>query len=145
MPNHKKYFIIYFFTYFIVDFTTGFNWDFKYWLSVGGPLIGLIVYSLSGLLFSYLIYNKNLSEKKLFFVILIYGFILEIFMFKNPLFLINFFNGMIMLIAIYSLIIYLPKWIVDKSFKSNWKKAVILLALWLFIAISALLNNPHKI
>lgn len=145
MSNFKKYFLIYFITYFIVDFTTGFNWDLKYWLSVGGPLIGLIAYSLSGIFFSYLIYKKNMAGKKLFFIILLYGFILEILVFKNPLFSVNFLNGIIMLIAIYSLIVYFPKWMVDKSLKKNWKIALFLIALWIFIAISALINNPHKI
>ncbi len=147
MSKFLKYFLLYILAYFIVDFTTGFNSDFQYWLSVNGPILGMIVYSLSGLFFSWLIYKKNISEKKLFFTVLVYGIILEALIFRNPLLLTfpSVFGGILMAAIIYSLIIFLPKWIIDKSLRKNFKKILLLVLPWLAVAILAYFNNPHKI
>ena len=147
MSRSIKYILLYIPIYFIVDFATGFSWDFQYWLSVNGPILGLVVYSLSGLFFSWLIYKKNISEKKLFLIVLIYGAVLEIFIFHNS-FLLTFpamLGGFVMMAAVYSLIVFTPKWIVEKSLRENLKIFLLLFILWLAIAILAYFNNPHKI
>jgi len=147
MKNFLKYFLLYILIYFIVDFTTGFNSDIRYWISVNGPILGLIVYTLSGLLFYYIIYKKELKERTIFLVALAYGLLLEILFFKNPL--VTTFPALIggipLTADIYGLIVLLPKWIVNKELKKHKILAIVMIAIWLFLAILAFFNNPHKI
>jgi len=145
IPKILKYVFLYILVYFIVDFGTGFNWDFKYWISVGGPILGAIVYSLSGLFFGYLIFRKNIKEKWLFIIATIYGLALEFLFFKNHFLVFpNVFLGIPIVAAIYSLIVFAPKWIVEKSVRKNIKKSMPLLIIWVFFAISAYFFNPHQ-
>lgn len=146
MSKFIKYLLLYIIIYFIVDFTTGFNSDFNYWISMNGPLLGIIIYSLSGLFFSYLIYKRNFEGKKLFLIAMVYALFFEIVVFKNPLLALeNLFQGLPMLVIVYSLVVFLPKWIVDKSLKKNLKVALVLIIFWLLIAVVAFINNPHKV
>ena len=145
--NHKlKFMLTFIFTYWLVDFTTGFNSDFGYWVFIGGPIMGAILYTISGLIFYYLIYTKKFSEKKLFYVIIGYALIIEIIL-KNELILnpALLAGGLVMLVGIYSLIAFVPKWIIDGTLKENWKKALPLVLFWLLLATIAYFINPHDV
>lgn len=145
MVKILKYLLLYILIYFIIDFSTGFNWDFKYWTSIGGPILGAIIYPLSGLFFAYLIFRKNIKEKWLFIIAVVYGLLLEIIIFKNPLLAFpNILLGLPIAAAVYSLIVFLPKWIVERSVRKNLKKLIPLLLVWIFMAVLSFFINPHK-
>ncbi len=143
MPEFIKYLILYIIIYFIVDFTTGFNWDFNYWLSVNGHVMGAFVYTLSGLFFAYLIYRVKVRSITLFIVAMLYALLMEVIIFHNPLFGMNLLNAVIMMVGIYSLIVFAPKWITNRVLKKNILPFLVLLLFWLFLAAVALVNNPH--
>ena len=100
----------------IVDFTTtsaAKNPVFYYLTYM--PVL-LIFYIESPLIFSLLIYKFNINNVILFIAILIEAFIVEVIFSRNTL-LISFPLMLICItaaISIYSFIIYVPKWIVDK-------------------------------
>jgi hypothetical protein len=146
MQKLSRFLPLYIIVYFIVDFTTGFNWDFNYWISVGGPVLGAVFYSLTGLLFYYLIYKKKITERTLLLVTAIYGLVLETAVFRNSIVL-NFPNtilGVPIVIAVYALIVFSAKWAAEKSLRKNIRKLMPLLAVWIVFAIIAFFMNPHK-
>lgn len=146
MGKYTKYILIYILVYFIVDFGTGFNWDVNYWLSVNGPLLGAFLYSLSGLFFAFLIFRKNIAGKTLLVIASLYGVVLEIFVFKNPL--MSFpaiFLAVPLAMIFYSLIVFTPKWIVEKSVGRNLKKLIPMLIIWSAVALLSFFNNSHTV
>lgn len=144
MQKLLKYVLLYIITYFIVDFTTGFNWSVKYWLSLNGPLVMLILYPITGLLFYYLIYKKKLKEWKIFLATMAYAIFIEVLVLKNPL-LTTFpavIGGIVLAADFYGLIVFLPKWMVDKTASKHKKLLTVMIAIWAFIAIVSMFTKP---
>ena len=138
-----KYLLLYILVYFVVDFTTGFRWSFQYWLSLNGPLVMAIQYSLSGLIFAYLIYKRNIRERWLFLITAAYGFLIEVVIIKNPMFTSGpqlAILATFLTLVFYPMIVFIPKWIVNKEIKRNLKKVISMTAVWFLIAIVTYLN-----
>ncbi|MFX0071452.1 MAG: hypothetical protein ACFFAO_10220 [Candidatus Hermodarchaeota archaeon] len=125
----------------IVDFTTVFNPNIQRWISYW-PTIWLF-YILFPLIFSILIYKVKINDKQLFLCTIIEIIISEIILFQNPM----LFTFPIMLLAIpfslciYTLITFLPKWIVEKKLNENKRIVIFLIIIWILISLITFMTN----
>ena len=83
MSKFFKYFLTGIIFWVIIDYATAFNPNFQDWIN-HMPLVWLF-YIGYPLLFAFLIYKKEWSSKKIFFMMLIATFGLEGVIFRNPL------------------------------------------------------------
>ena len=141
MDDYKKYLLLGILTWVIVDFTTAFNPDVQRWIDhmplIWGFYIGY------PLVFAHLIYRKQWDGRKLFYAMLIGAFTVEI-IFSNNSLLYTFPLMLIMnpiAVAIYTIVTYLPKWIVEGSLKQNRKTIIIIVITYLIVAILNYANN----
>ncbi len=137
--NFWKYFLVAVIFWVVVDFTTteGIKNPSHYY-SIFMPAL-LLFYIGYPLLFAFLIYKRKWADKKIFYPMLAFTFILEIIIFHNPL-MYTFPVMLVMIpvaVCIYSFVTYVPKWIVERKMAEH-KKLIILLALVWFIV--SLLN-----
>ena len=89
------------------------------------------------LIFAHLIYRKKWGGRRLLSAMLIGAFTVEIIFTNNSL-LYTFPLMIVMIpiaIAIYTVVTYLPKWIVEGSLKQNWKTITIIGLTYLTVAI----------
>jgi len=135
MDDYKKYLLLSILTWVIVDYTTAFNPDIQRWIDhmplIWGFYIGY------PLIFAHLIYQKKWGGRRLFSAMLIGAFTVEIIFTNNSL-LYTFPLMIVMIpiaIAIYTVVTYLPKWIVEGSLKQNWKTITIIGLTYLTVAI----------
>jgi hypothetical protein len=143
--NNWLYYLIYgIICWVIVDFTTVFNPNLQKWISYW-PTIWLF-YILFPLIFSFLIYKVKINDKQLFLCIIIEIIISEVILFQNQL----LFTFPIMLLAIplslciYTLITFLPKWIVEKKLKENQRMVIFLIVVWILISIITFITNIQR-
>ena len=143
--NNWLYYLIYgIICWVIVDFTTVFNPNLQKWISYW-PTIWLF-YILFPLMFSLLIYKVKINDKQLFLCIIIEIIISEVILFQNQL----LFTFPIMLLAIpislciYTLITFLPKWIVEKKLKENQRMVIFLIVIWILISIITFITNIQQ-
>ena len=143
--NNWLYYLIYgIICWVIVDFTTVFNPNLQKWISYW-PTIWLF-YILFPLMFSLLIYKVKINDKQLFLCIIIEIIISEVILFQNQL----LFTFPIMLLAIplslciYTLITFLPKWIVEKKLKENQRMVIFLIVVWILISIITFITNIQR-
>lgn len=143
--NNWLYYLIYgIICWVIVDFTTVFNPNLQRWISYW-PTIWLF-YILFPLMFSLLIYKVKINDKQLFLCIIIEIIISEVILFQNQL----LFTFPIMLLAIplslciYTLITFLPKWIVEKKLKENQRMVIFLIVIWILISIITFITNIQQ-
>ena len=143
--NNWLYYLIYgIICWVIVDFTTVFNPNLQRWISYW-PTIWLF-YILFPLMFSFLIYKVKINDKQLFLCIIIEIIISEVILFQNQL----LFTFPIMLLAIplslciYTLITFLPKWIVEKKLKENQRMVIFLIVVWILISIITFITNIQQ-
>jgi len=143
MNNFLKYFFLGVFFWFIVDFTTteAIRNPGQYYSAFMPAL--LIFYIGYPLVFSLLIYKLKLSNKSLLFATLIGAFIVEILFTHNTL----LYTPPLMIItipiaiSIYSLLTFVPKWIVEREIKNNKWKLRILLIVYLLVSIATLFGK----
>jgi len=139
--NGIYYFVYGIICWVIVDFTTVFNPNLQRWISYW-PTIWLF-YILFPLIFSLLIYKAKISNKQLFICTIVEIIISEVILFQNQL----LFTFPIMLLAIpvslciYTLITFLPKWIVEKELNENRKLIIFLIIVWILISIITFITN----
>lgn len=143
MSKLLKYFFIGIIFWFVIDFTTTKairNPGLYYSTYMPTLLIFYIGYPL---IFAFLIYKFNFINKKLFIATLIGAFIVEVLFVHNPL-LITFplmLVGIPAAVSIYSLITYVPKWMVDGEIKNNKWKLFIMVTVYVLISLASLLGG----
>ncbi|MBI9050990.1 MAG: hypothetical protein JEZ00_16330 [Anaerolineaceae bacterium] len=134
MSKFIKYFLLGTLFWVIVDYTTVFNPDFPRWVA-HMPLVW-VFYLGYPLLFAWLIYKQNFAGKKLFFSMIIATVFCELIAFQNTL-LYTFPIMLIMIplaVCIYTLITYVPMWLVNGKLKQHWRLSLFLTIVWLLIA-----------
>jgi len=103
----------------------------------------LVFYIGSPIAFSLLIYKFKLSNKMLFFAVIIEIIILEILLIHNTL--LYTFPTMVLAIpasiSIYSLLCFVPKWIIDDEVKKNRKLIFILTIVYILLSIATILGT----
>jgi len=130
MVNKKlKYVLLGFIFWFLVDWATLKGFHLSYFAV---PPIGYILrsinFTLYPLIFSYVAYNREWSEIKLFILTIISAFLIEIAWLKNAL-LYTFPHFIIFIpaaICIYSILTFFPLWIVNQEVRKNKKKMIFL-------------------
>ncbi|NHJ33409.1 MAG: hypothetical protein FK732_11155 [Asgard group archaeon] len=95
------------------------------------------------LLFAFLIYNRKWSNWRVFLATLVGAFLVEVVFTGNkllytfPIMLI----GMPIAVSIYSLLTFVPKWIVENKLRQNKKKLFIMIIVWILVSISTYTTN----
>ncbi len=127
----------------LVDYTTAFNPDTARWVQhmpdiwlfyIGYPLI-----------FAYLIYVRNLSNRQLFGSMLVLSFVIEVILSNNSL-LYTFPIMLIMnpvAVAIYSLVTFVPKWFTENEITRNRNAACFLVVVWLIVSLLNYVTNVY--
>jgi hypothetical protein len=125
----------------IVDFTTTFFPDYSKWF---GYFPAIFVFYLGlPLVFALFAVRLRLDGWRLLAVAVAAGLVLELTLFHNMM-LISFpimFIALPALVAIYGLITFLPKWIVEGTLMKNKGKTAVLLIAWLIIAAITFAGN----
>jgi len=128
----------------LVDYTTAFNPDTARWVQhmpdiwlfyIGYPLI-----------FAYLIYVRNLSNRQLFGSMLVLGFVIEVILSNNSL-LYTFPIMLIMnpvAVAIYSLVTFVPKWFTVNEITRNRNAVIFLVVVWLIVSLLNYVTNVNS-
>lgn len=128
-------------TWVVVDFTTAFNPDVQRWLD-HMPLIW-VFYVGYPLVFAHLIYNRRWSDRSIFLAMIAGGFFVEIVCSNNSL----LYTYPIMLamipvaLAIYGVVMFIPKWLVEGELKARWRTTAFLLAVYFIVAVLNYFNK----
>jgi hypothetical protein len=127
----------------VVDFTTAFNPDVRRWIS-HMPLIWAF-YIGYPLLFAFLIYVRRWSDRKIVYAMLVSAFVIEIVLSDNAL-LYTFPIMLVMnpvAVAIYGVVTFIPKWLVEGEIRKRTKTTVLLLAVWVVVSILNYITNVN--
>lgn len=143
MKKGIKYFVIAVLFWFVVDFTTTEAIrNPSHYYSTFMPAL-LIFYIGYPLLFSLLIYKFKLNNKLLFIATLIGIIIVEVLFAHNSL-LYTFPLMMLAIpiaISIYSLLTFVPKWIVEGEIKKNKWKLILMLIIYILVSLATIFGN----
>jgi len=137
----RKYLLAGVVTWVVVDFTTAFNPDVQRWLE-HMPLIWAF-YVGYPLIFAHLIYNRRWSDRSIFLAMIAGGFFVEIVCSNNSL----LYTYSIMLamipvaLAIYGVVMFIPKWLVEGELKARWRTTAFLLAVYFIVAVLNYFNK----
>lgn len=132
-------------TWVVVDFTTAFNPDVQRWLD-HMPLIW-VFYVGYPLVFAHLIYNRRWSDRSIFLAMIAGGFFVEIVCSNNSL----LYTYPIMLVmipvalAIYGVVTFIPKWVVEGELKARWRTTAFLLAVYFIVAVLNYFNKASAL
>jgi len=132
-------------TWVVVDFTTAFNPDVQRWLD-HMPLIW-VFYVGYPLVFAHLIYNRRWSDRSIFLAMIAGGFFVEIVCSNNSL----LYTYPIMLamipvaLAIYGVVTFIPKWVVEGELKARWRTTAFLLAVYFIVAVLNYFNKASAL
>ena len=132
-------------TWVVVDFTTAFNPDVQRWLD-HMPLIW-VFYVGYPLVFAHLIYNRRWSDRSIFIAMIAGGFFVEIVCSNNSL----LYTYPIMLamipvaLAIYGVVTFIPKWVVEGELKARWRTTAFLLAVYIVVAVLNYFNKASAL
>lgn len=132
-------------TWVVVDFTTAFNPDVQRWLD-HMPLIW-VFYVGYPLVFAHLIYNRRWSDRSIFLAMIAGGFFVEIVCSNNSL----LYTYPIMLamipvaLAIYGVVTFIPKWLVEGELKARWRTTAFLLAVYIIVAVLNYFNKASAL
>ncbi|MBU7024808.1 MAG: hypothetical protein HXS40_11645 [Theionarchaea archaeon] len=141
MSKFLKYFIIGVMFWLLVDWTTAFQPDLQRWLTYW-PEIWMFYLGFP-LIFAFLIYRRMWSDRKIFVATLFEVFIVEIVFTHNVL----LYTFPIMVLALpvgiilYSILAFVPKWIVDKELKRNKWKLTLMVVVWAFVSLATYVGN----
>lgn len=124
-----------------VDYTTAFNPDVQRWIS-HMPLIWAF-YVGYPLLFAYLIYRRGWGDRKVAAAMLASALVIEVPLSGNAL--LYTFPIMLVMIpvaaAIYGVVTFIPKWIVEGEIRERWRATALLVAVWIVVSILNLATN----
>jgi len=132
-------------TWVVVDYTTAFNPDVQRWLD-HMPLIWAF-YVGYPLVFARLIYNRRWSDRSIFLAMIAGGFFVEIVCSNNSL----LYTYPIMLVmipvalAIYGVVTFIPKWVVEGELKARWRTAALLLLVYIIVAVLNYFNKASAL
>lgn len=132
-------------TWVIVDYTTAFNPDMQRWLD-HMPLIWAF-YIGYPLVFAHLIYNRRWSDRSIFLAMIAGCFTVEIVCSNNSL-LYTFPIMLVMIpvaLAIYGVVTFIPKWVVDGELKARWRTTALLLAVYIVVAALNYFSNTRAL
>jgi hypothetical protein len=141
MSKFLKYFIMGVMFWLLVDWTTAFQPDLQRWLTYW-PEIWMFYLGFP-LIFAFLIYKRMWSNRKIFVATLFEVFIVEIVFTHNAL----LYTFPIMVLALpvgiilYSLLVFVPKWIVDKELRRNRWKLTLMVVVWVFVSLATYVGN----
>lgn len=141
----RKYLLAGVVTWVVVDFTTAFNPDVQRWLE-HMPLIW-VFYVGYPLVFAHLIYNRRWSDRSIFLAMIAGGFFVEIVCSNNSL----LYTYPIMLVmipvalAIYGVVTFIPKWLVEGELKARWRTTAFLLAVYFIVAVLNYFNKASAL
>jgi hypothetical protein len=127
----------------VVDFTTAFNPDVQRWIQ-HMPLIWAF-YIGYPLLFAYLIYRKRWSDRKIAYAMLVSAFVIEVVLSDNAL----LYTFPMMLVmnpiasAIYGVVTFIPKWLVEGEIRERKKIVLLLVAVWIVVSILNYATNVN--
>ena len=141
MDDFGKYTLTGIAAWVIVDFTTAFNPDVQRWIS-HMPTIWAF-YIGYPLLFAYLIYRRRWSDGRIIAAMLVSAFIIEVVLSGNAL-LYTFPMMLVMnpvAAAIYGVVTFIPKWLVEGEIRKRAKVTAILVAVWIVVSILNLATN----
>lgn len=141
MDDFSKYVFTGTFAWVVVDFTTAFNPDVQRWIE-HMPLIWAF-YIGYPLLFAFLIYRRRWSDRRIASVMLVSAFVIEVVLSDNAL----LYTFPIMLVmnpvaaAIYSVVTFIPKWLVEGEIRKRTKTTFLLVAVWIVVSILNFVTN----
>jgi hypothetical protein len=143
MKKWLSYFLVSVLFWFVVDFTTtkAIKNPVAYY-SAYMPLM-LIFYVGYPLIFTFLIYRLKLAGLWLFILVALGAFVVEVIFTHNPL-LLNFplmLIGIPAALCIYSLLTYIPKWIIDSEISMNKWKITALVVVYVLISLASVAGN----
>ena len=132
-------------TWVVVDYTTAFNPDVQRWLDHMPLIWGFYVgYPLA---FAHLIYNRRWSDRSISLAMIAGGFFVEIVCSNNSL----LYTYPIMLVmipvalAIYGVVTFIPKWVVEGELKARWRTTALLLAVYIVVAVLNYFNKASAL
>jgi hypothetical protein len=143
MDDFSKYVFTGTIAWIVVDFTTAFNPDVQRWFQ-HMPLIWAF-YIGYPLLFAHLIYRRRWSDGKIASAMLVSAFVIEVVLSDNAL----LYTFPIMLVmnpvaaAIYGVVNFIPKWLVEGEIRKRTKTTVLLLAVWIVVSILNFVTNVN--
>lgn len=132
-------------TWVVVDYTTAFNPDVQRWLD-HMPLIWTF-YVGYPLIFAHLIYNRRWSDRSIFLAMIAGSFFIEIVCSNNSL-LYTYPIMFVMVpvaLAIYGVVTFIPKWVVEGELKTRWRTVAFLLAVYIVIAVLNYFNKASAL
>jgi len=141
MDDFKKYLLLGILIWVVVDYTTAFNPDIQRWIDhmplIWGFYIGY------PLIFAQLIYRKRWDDRRLLLAMMVGAFTVEIVLSNNTL-LYTYPLMVVMIpiaVAIYTIVTFLPKWVIDGTLKQRWKTLLIIGIVYFTVAF---LNYANK-
>jgi hypothetical protein len=141
MNKFLKYFIIGVIFWLLVDWTTAFQPDLQRWLTYWPEI--WVFYLGFPFIFAFLIYERIWSNRRIFLATLAEVFIVEIVFTHNAL----LYTFPIMVLALpvgiilYSLLVFVPKWITDGELKRNKGKLTLMVVVWVFVSLATYVSN----
>jgi len=141
MDTFSKYVLTGTLAWVVVDFTTAFNPDVQRWIE-HMPLIW-VFYIGYPLLFAFLIYKRRWSDGRITSVMLVSAFVIEVVLSDNAL-LYTFPIMLVMnpvAVVIYSLVTFVPKWLVEGEIRNRTKTTILLVAVWIVVSILNFVTN----
>jgi hypothetical protein len=143
MDDFSKYTFTGMIAWVVVDFTTAFNPDVQR-LIRHMPLIWAF-YIGYPLLFAYLIYRRRWSDRKIAYAMLVSAFTIEVVLSNNAL-LYTFPMMLVMnpiAAAIYGVVTFIPKWLVEEEIRERKKTVLLLVAVWIVVSIMNYATNVN--
>ena len=143
MDDFSKYTFTGMIAWVVVDFTTAFNPDVQR-LIRHMPLIWAF-YIGYPLLFAYLIYRRRWSDRKIAYAMLVSAFVIEVVLSDNAL-LYTFPMMLVMnpiAAAIYGVVTFIPKWLVEEEIRERKKSVLLLVAVWIVVSIMNYATNVN--
>jgi hypothetical protein len=143
MDDFSKYTFTGMIAWVVVDFTTAFNPDVQRWIR-HMPLIWAF-YIGYPLLFAYLIYRRRWSDRKIAYAMLVSAFVIEVILSSNAL-LYTFPMMLVMnpiAAAIYGVVTFIPKWLVEGEIRERKKTVLLLVAVWIVVSIMNYATNVN--
>jgi uncharacterized membrane protein len=143
MDDFSKYVLTGTIAWVVVDFTTAFNPDVQRWIE-HMPLIW-VFYIGYPLLFAFLIYKRRWSDRRIALAMLVSAFIIEVVLSDNTL-LYTFPMMLVMnpiAVAIYSVVTFIPKWLVEGEIRKRTKTTFLLLVVWIVVSVLNFVTNVN--
>ncbi len=143
MDDFSKYALTGMIAWVVVDFTTAFNPDVQRWIE-HMPLIWAF-YIGYPLLFAFLIYRRRWSDRRIASAMLVSAFVIEVVLSDNAL----LYTFPIMLVmnpvaaAIYSVVTFIPKWLVEGEIRKRKRITILLVAVWVVVSILNFVTNVN--